>query len=98
MVSFLNLQLVNAQYRKELLEACAAVIDSGSYIRGERVRHFEREFAEYCDSTNCVGVGNGLDALTLTLRAWKEMGKLIDGDEVLVPSNTYIASIFNMRN
>ena len=93
MISFLDLKLVNAQYREQLIEVCAEVIDSGSYIRGERVEKFEREFASYCGSAYCVGVGNGLDALTLTLRAWKDMGKLKDGDEVLVPSNTYIASV-----
>lgn len=93
MVPFLNLKLINARYRSDLLDACAAVIDSGSYIRGEHLKRFELEFAEYCGSNNCVGVGNGLDALSLTLRAWKEMGKLKDGDEVLVPSNTYIASV-----
>ena len=54
---------------------------------------FEKNFAAYCGVTNCIGVANGLDALILTLRAWKEMGKLQDGDEVIVPANTYIASV-----
>ena len=61
MVPFLNLKLINARYRSDLLDACAAVIDSGSYIRGEHLKRFELEFAEYCGSNNCVGVGNGLD-------------------------------------
>src|SRR5690606_10847393 len=54
---------------------------------------FESEFADYCGTSHCIGVANGLDALTLTLRAWKELGKLTEGDEVIVPANTYIASI-----
>jgi len=60
---------------------------------GNELEKFEQEFAEYCGSKYCIGVANGLDALILTLRAWKELGKLKDGDEVIVPSNTYIASI-----
>lgn len=69
------------------------IIDSGWYIQGAEVKAFEEEFAGYCGSKHCIGVANGLDALILTLRAWKEMGKLREGDEVIVPANTYIASI-----
>lgn len=93
MIKFLDLQSINAQYSDELKFACAKIIDSGWYIRGTHVEHFEQEFAQYCDSKYCVGVANGLDALTLTLRAWKELGKLQDGDEVIVQANTYIASV-----
>lgn len=93
MMNFLDLKAVNARHRDELLEVCKNVIDSGWYIRGKYVEVFEDDFAFYCGSRYCVGVGNGLDALILTLRAWKELGKLSDGDEVIVPSNTYIASI-----
>jgi dTDP-4-amino-4,6-dideoxygalactose transaminase len=92
-VSFLNLKKINNQYQQELYEACKRVIDSGWYISGQEVEAFESAFAEYCNVEHCVGVGNGLDALTLTLRAWKEQGKLTEGDEVIVPANTYIASI-----
>jgi len=92
-VKFLDLKTVNAQYRAELIKACTNVIDSGHYIQGAQVEAFEREFADYCGTRHCIGVANGLDALILTLRAWKEMGKLKEGDEVIVPSNTYIASI-----
>lgn len=92
-VSFLDLKAINAQYRDELVAAATRVIDSGWYIQGAEVKGFEEEFAEYCGSKYCIGVANGLDALTLTLRAWKEMGKLKEGDEVIVPANTYIASI-----
>lgn len=93
MIPFLDLKAINAQYRDELVQACARVIDSGWYIQGAEVKAFEQEFAEYCGTKHCIGVANGLDALILVLRAWKEMGKLKEGDEVIVPANTYIASI-----
>ncbi len=93
MVPFLDLKSINSQYRDEIIEATTRVIDSGWYIQGQEVRAFESEFAKYCNVKHCIGVANGLDALTLTLRAWKELGKLKDGDEVIVPANTYIASI-----
>lgn len=93
MIPFLDLQAINAQYRAELVEACNRVIDSGWYIGGKELESFEKNFAEYCGTQFAVGVANGLDALILTLRAWKVLGKLKDGDEVIVPSNTYIASI-----
>ena len=92
-VPFLNLKAVNSQYREELIEACAKVIDSGWYIFGDELLGFEKEFAKYCGSDFCVGVANGLDALTITLRAWKEIGRLKEGDEIIVPANNYIASI-----
>jgi dTDP-4-amino-4,6-dideoxygalactose transaminase len=93
MIPFLDLKAINAQYRNELIEACTRVIDSGWYIAGNELAQFEQAFASYCGTKHAIGVANGLDALILTLRAWKELGKLKDGDEVIVPSNTYIASI-----
>ncbi len=93
MIHFLDLKNINRQYRAELIEACTRVIDSGWYIGGKELEKFEKNFAEYCGVKYAIGVANGLDALILTLRAWKELGKLKDGDEVIVPSNTYIASI-----
>ncbi|MDQ8935922.1 DegT/DnrJ/EryC1/StrS family aminotransferase [Acinetobacter rudis] len=93
MIPFLDLKSINQQYRAELIEACTQVIDSGWYITGQYLEQFEQNFAAYCGSQYAIGVANGLDALILTLRAWKELGKLQAGDEVLVPSNTYIASI-----
>jgi len=92
-VAFLDLKKINLQYQKELKSACSRVIDSGWYLMGEELKSFESEFASYCGTTHCIGVANGLDALTLTLRAWKELGKLKSGDEVIVQANTYIASI-----
>ena len=93
MIPFLDLKTINTQYRDELVGACTRVIDSGWYIGGSELEKFEQQFAIYCGTKYAIGVANGLDALILTLRAWKELGKLKDGDEVIVPSNTYIASI-----
>lgn len=93
MIPFLDLKSINAKYRQDLLEAAARVIDSGWYIQGVELKAFETEFAGYCGTRHCVGVANGLDALTLVLRAWKELGKLKEGDEIIVPANTYIASV-----
>lgn len=88
MVAFLDLGAGARARRDDLLAAAAAVIDSGWFILGEQVAGFEREFADYCDAPNAVGVANGLDAISLALRAL-EIGA---GDEVIVPSNTYIAT------
>lgn len=93
MINFLDLKNINKQYEFELKNACARVIDSGWYIQGCETKAFEKEFASWCGTKHCIGVANGLDALTLTLRAWKVLGKIQDGDEVIVPANTYIASI-----
>ncbi len=92
-VEFLSLKELNAQMNEELKAASNRVIDSGWYIGGHELSFFEKEFASYCGAKECIGVANGLDALVLTFRAWKEMGKLKDGDEVIVPANTYIASV-----
>lgn len=92
-IPFLDLKSINQQYRSELIEACTRVIDSGWYIGGNELSQFEQSFAKYCGTKYAIGVANGLDALVLTLRAWIELGKLQEGDEVIVPSNTYIASI-----
>lgn len=93
MIPFLDLKSINQQYRQALIDAATRVIDSGWYVLGHEVAAFEQEFARYCGTQYCVGVANGLDALVLTLRAWIELGKLKDGDEIIVPANTYIASI-----
>lgn len=95
-VPFLDLKSLNSQYREQLVEAAARVIDSGWYIQGIELAAFEEAFADYCGCPYAIGVANGLDALSLTLRAWKELGKLKDGDEVIVPANTYIATILSV--
>jgi len=93
MIRFLDLQRVTALHGEEVMEAVARVTTSGRYLQGEAVKRFEQHYAEYIGIPHCVGVGNGLDALTLIFRAYKELGVMTDGDEVLVPANTYIASI-----
>ncbi|TWG86426.1 dTDP-4-amino-4,6-dideoxygalactose transaminase [Cupriavidus gilardii J11] len=92
-VPFLSLKDVNQRYADELKAAASRVIDSGWYIMGEELTAFERAFAEYCGTQHCIGLGNGLDALTLVLRAWRLAGELKEGDEVIVPANTYIATV-----
>ncbi|EIM02652.1 MULTISPECIES: DegT/DnrJ/EryC1/StrS family aminotransferase [Rhodanobacter] len=91
-VPFLSLREVNARYADELKAAAARVIDSGWYVLGDELVAFEREFAGWCGVRHAVGVGNGLDALSLILRGYKELGVLGEGDEVVVPGNTFIAS------
>lgn len=93
MVKFLDLERVTAQYAAEIHEAVGKVVDSGWYLQGAEVRSFEEDYARYVGTRHCVGVGNGLDALTLIYRAYLEMGVMEEGDEVIVPANTYIASI-----
>ena len=88
MVEFLNLQRVNAPHQAALLAAAQRVISSGWYVLGEETLAFEHAFAQYCGVSHCIGVANGLDALHLILRAW-DIGP---GDEVIVPSNTFIAT------
>jgi len=93
MIPFLDLKTLNEQYAQELTQAATDVIQSGWYIQGKACQNFEKEFADFCGTKHCVGVANGLDALTLILSAYKQLGILKDGDEVIVPANTYIASI-----
>ncbi len=96
MVSFLNVKKINNQYQNDLKSACDRVIDSGNYVLGKEVREFEDKFSDYCGTKHCIGVANGFDALNLTLRAWKELGKLTEGDEVIIQANTYIASVLSI--
>lgn len=93
MVKFLDLKKVNEVYEPDFMAAMKRVIDSGWYILGEELKTFEKNFAAYCGTGHCIGVADGLDALVLILEAYKEMGVMKEGDEVIVPSNTYIASI-----
>ncbi|MDP3945569.1 MAG: DegT/DnrJ/EryC1/StrS family aminotransferase [Lutibacter sp.] len=93
MIKFLDLKKINAQYATELSQVAKEVIDSGWYLLGERVKTFENDLARYIGASNAIGVANGLDALRLILKAYKEIGLMKDGDEIIVPANTYIASI-----
>ncbi len=93
MIKFLDLKKINAPYEEAFQNKLKDLLHSGWYILGKEVTTFEQRFAEYCQSKYCVGVGNGLDALTLIFKAYIELGILQKGDEVIVPANTYIASI-----
>ena len=93
MIKYLDLKAVNSLYDEEIRRAVRRVLDSGWYLKGEATRRFEQHYAEYIGTRYCVGCGNGLDALTLIFRAYMEMGVMQQGDEVIVPANTYIASI-----
>ena len=97
MISFLDLHKINQRFEIEFKNKFKDFLDSGYYILGSNVAAFEEEFANYCGTKHCVGVGNGLDALRLILEAYKILGKLSNGDEVLVASNTYIATILAIR-
>ena len=88
-MKYLDLKAINAPYE----HAADEVLQSGWYLKGEATRRFEEHYAAYIGTKYCVGCGNGLDALTLIFRAYKEMGVMQEGDEVIVPANTYIASI-----
>lgn len=90
---FLDLATVNARYKDSLHRAAARVIDSGRFIGGEEVEAFNRELSGLCHAPHAIGVSNGLDALRLILEGYKLLGRLHEGDEVIVPANTYIASL-----
>jgi dTDP-4-amino-4,6-dideoxygalactose transaminase len=93
MIKFLDLQQLNLSYQKQFQEKMKLVLDKGWFILGDEVKSFETNFANYCGTKYCIGVGNGLDALVLIFKAYIQLGKLQKGDEVIVPANTYIASI-----
>ena len=84
---------LNLNLQTELEEAFSRVLSSGQYINGSEVSNFEIQYASYCGVSHCIGVGNGYDALKLTIQAWKALGKIKDNDEIIVPSNTFIATI-----
>ena len=89
MMKYLDLKAINAPYE----HAADEVLQSGWYLKGEATRRFEEHYAEYIGTKYCIGCGNGLEALTLIFRAYTEMGVMQEGDEVIAPANTYIASI-----
>lgn len=98
MVKFLDLQKVTAQYAQEIHEAVDRVVDSGWYLQGSENEHFEKEYAAFIGTRYAIGCGNGLDALLWIFRAYIEMGVMQPGDEVIVPANTYIASILALTD
>ncbi|MEG1024406.1 MAG: aminotransferase class V-fold PLP-dependent enzyme, partial [Flavobacterium sp.] len=93
MIPFLDLKKINEPYEAVFQEKLKEVLDNGWYILGKEVEIFEKAFAEYCQTKYCIGVGNGFDALVLIFKGYIQLGRLQKGDEVIVPANTYIASI-----
>ena len=93
MIKFLDLKKINDSFEPQLSQAIKRVLDSGWYLQGKEVAAFEQEYARYIGVQHCVGCANGLDALRLILKAYIELGMMHEGDEVIVPANTYIASI-----
>ena len=96
MIKYCDLKKITETYEPQLSEAINRVVQSGWYILGNEVKAFEQEFAKYCGCRYCIGTGNGLDALTIIMLAYKEIGTMEEGDEVIVPANTYIASILSI--
>ncbi|QHI68085.1 DegT/DnrJ/EryC1/StrS family aminotransferase [Tichowtungia aerotolerans] len=92
-IPFLDYKAVNQPYFEKIEEAVKRVLRSGWYVLGKEVSAFEKDYASYCGTKHCIGISSGLDALVLVLEAWKEMGKVKAEDQVIVPANTYIASI-----
>ncbi|MBL4663203.1 MAG: DegT/DnrJ/EryC1/StrS family aminotransferase [Flavobacteriaceae bacterium] len=97
MISFLDLHKINDRFKTQFESIFKECLDASYYILGTKVSQFETEFASYCGSKHCIGVGNGLDALRLILEGYKLLGRLKDGDEVLVASNTFIATILAIK-
>jgi dTDP-4-amino-4,6-dideoxygalactose transaminase len=93
MIKFSDIKNLNLQYENEILEAFKNVLNSGNYCLGTQCNKFEKEFAKYCGTKYAIGVANGLDALKLILVAYKELNIIKNNDEIIVPANTYIASI-----
>ena len=93
MIPFLNLNKINQPFEAAFQEKMKQFFEAGWYILGKEVSAFEKGFAAYCGAKYCIGVGNGLDALVLIFKGYIELGKLQKGDEVLVPANTYLASV-----
>jgi dTDP-4-amino-4,6-dideoxygalactose transaminase len=93
MIKFLDLKGINDSFEPQLLNSIKRVLDSGWYLLGQEAADFEKEYAQFIGVNHCIGVANGLDALRLIFKAWMELGFMKEGDEILVPGNTYIASI-----
>lgn len=93
MIKFLDIKKITDSYQPEIAKALTRVVDSGFFIRGKEVKNFEDAYTGFIGSAHCVGVGNGFDALQLIFKAWLLSGSIREGDEIIVPANTYIASV-----
>ena len=96
MVKLLDLQAITAMHGDEYKKVVDRVIDSGWFLQGKENNQFEMDYAKYIGTDHCIAVANGLDALYLLMRGYKEMGFMRDGDEIIVPANTYIATIISI--
>lgn len=96
MIKFYDLKKVNDSFEPDLSAAIRRVLDSGWYLQGEELKNFENEYSAFIGTKHCIGVANGLDALRLILRAYLEMGYMKPGDEIIVPANTFIASVLSI--
>lgn len=96
MIKFLDIKRITESFEPGLSQEIQRVVSSGWYLQGSEVQRFEQAFAGYCGTKHCIGVANGLDALVLILRAYMELGVMAEGDEVIVPANTYIATILSI--
>jgi dTDP-4-amino-4,6-dideoxygalactose transaminase len=97
MIQFLNLKKLNQPFEVAFQQKMKQFLDGGWYILGSEVKTFETNFASYCGAKHCIGVGNGLDALVLIFKGYIQLGKLQKGDEVIIPANTYIASVLAVK-
>ena len=98
MIKFLDIGKINAQYENELKEAANRVIDSGWYILGKEVDSFEKNLSNYIQAKHTIATSNGLDALRIILRSYIEIGIMSPGDEIIVPANTFIASVLEITD
>lgn len=97
-IPFLDLQQINDRFEKDFLEATRKVLSGGRYILAKEVEKFEEEFADFCGCRFAIGVGSGYDALWLIFKAYKELGQIAEGDEVILPANTFIATVLAVKN
>lgn len=95
-IPYLSLKKITMMHSDEIQGAVRRIIEKGWYLQGDAINEFESYFAKYVEAKHCISMGNGLDALTLMIRAYKEMGRLHDGDEIIVPANTFIATILSI--
>jgi dTDP-4-amino-4,6-dideoxygalactose transaminase len=93
MIKFLDIHKINSRFQNEFQQKFQQFLDSGQYVLGNQVETFEQRFADYCGTKYCIGVSNGLDALILIFQAYIEIGILKEGDEVIIPANTFVATI-----
>ena len=97
-IPFYKLASLNKPFKKKIISKISEIIDSGYYINSRNTLEFEKKFSKFCSVKYCIAVGNGFDALAISFRACKELNLLKDGDEVIVPANTYIASMLSITH